>query len=508
MDNGLFGAIYNPDVLSCLANLSNDEVFTPPEIVNQMLDMLPQELFSDPNATFLDPACKTGVFLREIAKRLIKGLESQIPDLQQRIDHIFQKQLYGIAITELTSLLSRRGLYCSKYPNSEFSVTRFDDKHAQGNIRFIRTQHSWQKGRCIFCGASQEEYERGNDMETHAYEWIHHLNPERIFGMKFDVIISNPPYQLSTGGGQAQALPLYHKFIQRAKLLNPRYITMITPSRYFAGGIGLNEFREEMLSDKRIRRMVDYMQSDACFPGVVIAGGVNYFLWDRDHPGQCEYTVIDQEKSSTALRDLGEFDVFIRSNIGLNIVHKILAKKEPSVSTIMSALSPFALNSYERGHTLKVPGDLDLLSSSGRSFIERSKVTKGEEYIDAYKVAISYATSGSAASADKEGTRKVLSKLYVLKPGEVCTFTYFLAGSFADQQSAKNCANYLATKFSRYLLFLSLSSIHVSKEKFRFVPLQDFSQEWTDEMLYKKYELTDEEIALIESMIKPMEIER
>ena len=125
--------VYNPDVLSCLANLSNDEVFTPPDVVNKMLDMLPQELFRNPDTTFLDPACKTGVFLREIAKRLIVGLEPQMPDLQQRVDHIFRKQLYGIAITELTSLLSRRGVYCSKYPNSEFSVSRFDD--AQGNIR-------------------------------------------------------------------------------------------------------------------------------------------------------------------------------------------------------------------------------------------------------------------------------------------------------------------------------------------------------------------------------------
>lgn len=520
---------YNPDVLSCLANLSNDEVFTPPEVANAMLDLLPQELFSDPNTTFLDPACKSGVFLREIAKRLLNGLlpgwKQQVETidtkksfgepltseektfqekLQSTLDHIFHKQLFGIAITELTSLLSRRSVYCSKYPNSKYSVSRFDDP--SGNIRYKRIQHRWQNKKCVFCGASQGEYDRDSSLESHAYEFIHTTRPEEIFKMKFDVIIGNPPYQMSTGGGQAQALPLYQKFVSSSKKLNPRYLTMIIPSRYFAGGMGLSGFREEMLSDRRIRRIVDFMQSDACFPGVVIAGGVNYFLWDRDNAGDCEYTVIDQGVSSSTCRSLNDYDVFIRSNIGLSIVNKVKAYNEPSICSIMSALSPFDLKSYERGHEERKDGDLILYSSTGKSFISRAEIKKGTEYIDMYKVAISYATSGSAASADKDGQRKVLAKINLLKPGEVCTFTYFIAGASSDYNYSKNCANYLSSKFARYLLFLSLSSIHVSKEKFRFVPMQDFSKPWTDEELYAKYGLTDEEIAFIESMIKPMEL--
>lgn len=502
----LFSNIYKPDVLSCLADLSNDEVFTPPEVANKMLDMLPQEIFADKNVKFLDPACKSGVFLREIAKRLIKGLEKEIPDLQERCDWIFHNQLYGIAITELTSLLSRRSVYCSKYANSPFSISKFDNVY--GNILYHKIKHTWKNKKCVYCGIAEDS--ELNDisregMETHAYEFIHTLHPEEIINMKFDVIIGNPPYQLDTNGAGKQAKPIYQFFVQQAQKMNPRYIVMITPSRWLSGGMGLDNYRESMLNDGRIKMMTDYSLSTDCFPGVDIAGGVSYFLWDRNYQGNCKYTYIDNGKATTMERNLGEFPVYVRNNEALSIIHKVRKLQEDSISSLMSSLGPFGLGTSERGIDQSTGNCYTLLSSAGRSFIQRDKVTNGHEYIDKWKVILGKATSAGAATADKSGQRKVLATLSLLEPGAVCTFSYFIAAAFDDEDQAENCRYYLSTKFARFLLLQTLSSINVSRERFYFVPIQDFTQKWDDKSLYEKYDLTDSEQGLIESMIKDWE---
>lgn len=491
---------HNPDVLSCLANLSSDEVFTPPSVVNQMLDMLPQEMFCNPDITFLDPGTKSGVFLREIAKRLIVGLEKQIPDIEERVNHILRKQLFGIATTQLTSLLARRSLYCSKYPNSNFSVVKFDT--SEGNIRFRRIEHRWQDGRCKYCGASKDQYDRGDTLETHAYEFIHSDVPEEIMKMKFDVIVSNPPYQLSDGGNNASAVPIYNFFVEGAKKLKPRYLTMIIPSRWYAGGRGLDKFRDGMLRDKHIKALVDFSNADDCFPGVDISGGVCYFLWDRDYEGPCSITNVEGEVRSTAERSLDQFPILIRSNVAVNIVKKVLSHNETALSNSVSSQRPFGLRTYARPDK---KGELTLRWNGGKGPLQRDKITAGQDLIDKWNVIVSRVFFEHGGKTDKNGQNRVLSILEILKPKEVCTETYVVIKSFDNEEQAMNLYAYLQTKFARYLILQATSSIMISKNAFSFVPEQDFSLYMTDSDLYQKYELTEDEIAIIEKTIRPME---
>lgn len=518
MSESLFNKVYNPDVLSCLANLSNDEVFTPPEIVNQMLDLLPQELFKNPDTTFLDPACKTGVFLREIAKRLIKGLEPQFPDLQQRLDHIFKKQLFGIAITELTSLLSRRGIYCSKYPNSDFSVVKFDN--AEGNIRYKRINHTFKNGKCIYCGISQStelgKKERETILESHAYEFIHIISPEKIFEMKFDVIIGNPPYQLNDGGGTGDsAKPIYQFFINQAKKLKPRYLSMIVPSRWMKGGKGLQSFREEMIEDTRIKNIYDFEDAQECFSGIHIDGGVCYFLWDSKYSGKVNYVYKPKEQEEIfSLRYLKTdlTDTVIRDYRQISIIEK--TAKELKFSEIVSTRNPYGFsadlfNEPERYpfamltetptiNFYKIYGVRGKKGGAKRTvgYVNFNKEDDKDDNLNKYKLFFSKAYMT---------TSTVPPEIIIAKPTEICTETFLQIGGFDALEEAENCLSYIKTKFFRALLFFNRHSLNISKESFALIPLQDFSVKWTDEQLYIKYCIMEKEREFIDLIVQPME---
>ncbi len=496
---------YNPDVLSCLANLSNDEVFTPPSLVNNILDLLPEGLWSNPNTKFLDPVSKSGVFLREMAKRLMEGLEPQIPDKQKRINHIFGQQLYGISITDLTSLLSRRSVYCSKTANGKYSICdAFNDE--QGNIRYKRINHSWQNGKCTSCGASQEVYDRENTLETYAYPFIHTDKPEKIFNMKFDVIVGNPPYQLSDGGAQMSASPIYHKFIQQAKKLNPRFLSMIIPARWYNGGKGLDDFRSEMLKDNRMSELHDFPDTSDCFPGLNIRGGVCYFLWDKEHKGDCKIISHKGDKVSEPVsRPLLEkgLDVFVRYNESISILKKVQQLKEKTFSEIVSARKPFGLATNFTGFKkAKDKNNSILLFRFGdNGYISDSKIEKNNAFVNDWKVFVPYSSPG-----DDSYPHLILSKPIVAGKNTCCTETYLLIGPLGNEKRAKNVAGYMTTLFFRFMILLAKSTQHITQKNYNFVPQQDFDVNWTDEKLFKKYGITEDEIEFIKTLIRPMDI--
>lgn len=494
---------YNPDVLSCLANLSSDEVFTPPALANRVLDSLPGSLWSNPKATFLDPACKSGVFLREITKRLDQGLQSMFPDRVQRLNHIFKNQLYGMAITELTALLSRRSVYCSKSANSRYSVCDAFQQ-TEGNILYSRLEHEWVKGRCRFCGASQEAYDRGPEFETHAYSLLHTEKPEEIFKMKFDVIIGNPPYQMGSDGG-TRDIPIYNKFVEQAKKLNPRYMSMIIPSRWMAGGLGLSEFRKAMLADRHIRKLVDYERMDLVFPGVDFEGGVCYFLWDRDNPGDCEVTTVSFDGTSkTATRKLDDYDVFVRDVRALKILQKVLRKDEKNLSELMSARTAFGfVSNYSEYRVKKRKDDICYYATSPRGrvkgWVSRNEVTMNETAIDQWKAVVpsAYGERGARPSM-------VLGPCFVGTNPSVCTQSFLFIGTKTFEE-ASSAVSYYRTRFLRFLVSLRKITQHTTRDTYKWVPQQPWDREWTDAELYVKYNLSKEEVAYIESQIRPME---
>lgn len=523
---------HNPDVLTCIANLSNDEVFTPPELANRMLDMLTEawaadhggaNLWADKTVRFLDPFTKSGVFLREITYRLTKGLAQQLPDLQVRVNHILTQQVFGIGITRLTSLLARRSLYCSKYANGVHSVAQGFASDA-GNIWFERTEHSWFAGKCTFCGASQSALDRGATMETHAYAFIHTENIKtrttELFGapMQFDVIIGNPPYQLNDGGFGTSAAPIYQLFVEQAKALEPRYLSMVIPARWFAGGKGLDEFREAMLADSRLRSIADYLSAADVFPGVGLKGGVCYFLWNRDQPGLCEVSTHFKDwPVSTATRSLLEngADVFIRFNEGLSILKKVVSIETGQAESLLlpeikrferlvSSRKPFALETTFKGRAIKRTGDVLIHQNGGTGYVAKNSITAGIELIDKWKIYVGRAAPGTG-NRDTYPHR-ILSTPFIGEPGSICSETYLCIGPFDTQSEAESALSYLACRLTRLLILLHKPSQDTTRKVYTFVPTQEWTKRWTDEDLYAKYGISASEIEFIEKVVRPMEL--
>jgi site-specific DNA-methyltransferase (adenine-specific) len=509
----------NPDVLTCIANLSNDEVFTPPEFANRMLDTLAQgwaagnngaDIWADSKVTFLDPCTKSGVFLREIVSRLNKGLEAEIPDLQTRVDHILTKQVFGIGITRLTSLLARRSLYCSKHATGEHSVAKGFDSD-DGNIWFERTEHDWVGNKCQFCSAPRALFDRGPELDNYAYALIHtndiKAQLKALFGgdMQFDVIIGNPPYQMAGGAGGTSDSSIYHLFVQQALKLESRFVSMVLPSRWMAGGRGLDDFRAEMLSGGHIRSLTDFPDSAAAFPGVQIKGGICYFLWDRDQTGRCDVTRVNEgvEHLQTN-RELGEFDVFIRDERALGILRKVIAKAEPSVVSLLSGDTPFGIATNFENWTVKPGADkipLHLIHQSKRTigFAKRSLIKKNSDSLDVWKV-----LAPKAYGAGETFPHQILGKEIVASPPSVCSQTYIVVAPFESEKAATSFASYYRTRLFRFLVSLRKITQDALRSTYTWVPQQPWDRVWTDVELYKKYSITDDEIAFIESMIRPM----
>lgn len=500
-----------PDILDVIAQLSSDEVPTPPVLARALLDILPAEVWANPGFRWLNPASKSGAILREVARRLMVGLAEWEPDPGKRAEHIMRNMLFGCSITELTGEMTRRSVYVSRDATSTLAVAQFGGRG--GNLPFVPADHDYPvnkegaaTGPCKVCGAPVG-LERGESRENYAYAFTHGAYPtQEMKDMQFDVIVGNPPYQISTAGHGAQASTIYHHFVLQAIALDPKYVAMIVPSRWFAGGFGLDEFRTTMINDRRLRAVVDNPKLFDCFPGVEIKGGINYFLWDRDYDGDCEFsTRIDGTVVSRITRDLrGGDGVLIRDNRAVAIVERVRAAFETaSVEKICAPMKYFGvqmMTNYPGSVSEPFPGSIPLIYNSHVGYSRPDQIQRNHEAIDRWKVLIPKASDGHGRE-----TSYVLGAPIALAPGSACTMSYLIAGMFDTREETENYAHYLATKFVRFLVLQRKSTQDVAPDRFRFVPMLDMTRRWTDADLYEHFGLTQDEVAYIEATIHPRE---
>lgn len=516
--------VENFDILETITNVGNDEVFTPRKTADMMLDSLPEEVWHNPNYKWLNPATKNGIFEREIAIRLDKGLEDVIPDVEQRRKHILQNMIYSIGQTKFTSNVARRTVYYCSQANRQCDGLKAPDGHyvngyaigngswfndEEGNIKTPNTDHVFKNGKCEFCGIKNDsKYIDPRQREQYAYEFIHihHLNLERIlqnrfFGgnrkMKFDIIIGNPPYQLSAAKVEEQqnAIPIYNMFVKQAISLNPKYLCMIIPSRWLTGGRGLDDFRKDMFSDKHISILHDFMDASECFPTVEIKGGVCYFLWDRDHDGELDYYNHKADSVIRSKRKLDDMKVglFVRDKNALSIIKKVTSAKDfQSFEKIAGSQTPFGIVTSFKDYTEKptAEGDMKIYGNKFVGYTSMKNVLKNKELAYKFKVFAPKAVGDGLIENDRVNA-------FVPDCPSICTQTYIIYGPFDTKVEADNCARFMSTKFFHFLLGQLKNTQQMAPNLFKFVPLLNFSEEWTDKKLYEKYGLDEDEIAYI-----------
>ena len=448
------------------------------------------KVFTDPDTRILEINSKTGlyplymaysVFAEKLqAYRESHMLPTEVPiEIQNQIwDNVLRNNIFVICKTEMAKSITKRTL-------RGFRQTKVNARYFEDLINKITNQPDLFLMKVI----RGKSYWNNKDIEDN---------------MKFNAIVGNPPYQTMDGGAGASAKPIYNLFVDISKKAKPRFLSMIMPSKWFAGGKGLDDFRDSMRVDEQLVSVFDYVNAKDCFPTASIAGGVCYFLWEENHSGPCRFTNIKNGEEFSMLRKLSDYNVIIRYNRAIEILRKVQSKNERTLSSIISSRNPFGLATNVRGDKEQKAGQIKLVTSDGNYFISPSAVADNKEAIDDWKVMISRITSEHANEPDKNGQLRIISTLIVLEPKAICTDSYIIIGKFNRQLEADNLRMYLKGKFARFLLLLSVSSINLSKEKFQFVPLQDWSKSWTDDELYRKYSLTKDEIDYIESMIKPM----
>ena len=457
------------------------------------------DTFSNMSAQILEINSKTGLYPLYVTYSIYRAKCNQYKtddltlELQRETwNDTIQKNVFVICKTPMAKQITQRTL--AGYSNIKINAHYFDDlinqmqnKPQQFTERVLKPSY-WKKG------------ENGQ--------------------MKFDAIVGNPPYQEETGGAGRQARPIYNYFVEQAKNLNSTYVSMITPSRWFSGGMGLDKFRDNMTGDNKLMKITDFTNAKDCFPQISISGGVNYFLWNNNYNGDCVVENIHDGKISVAKRPTNEFSYFVRYNEAVSILHKVLSLSNcdfETIASIISPLMPFGLSTNYRGRAVKSNEDnLSLYASTGVTYIGESEISKGSEYIRKYKVMMSKMSAEHAGEPDKNGMFGIFTKsMRVLEPNEVCTHSYFLIGLYDTEAEAKNTLKYLKTRFVRFIVMTTLSAVNLSKLVFENVPLQDFTSnsdiDWNksiaeiDKQLYAKYNLSKDEITFIEKKIKPME---